>query len=285
YNNHSTGIAGWDDGDGIQFGTRDNRIVGNTIVQPVDARFAVGLKNGSVNNVVQDNILIHEGTRGSLEVDPSSQPGLISDYNIVVNVFSDDTNFFTLTEWRSPPFGFDAHSIIATSAAVFASAGDYHLAVNSPARDAGIALSDLPTDLEDVARPQGPRTDIGAYELLAGGPSPTPTATGLPTVTRTVTLTSTRTGTATATRTATATATRTATAPPTPTPTATPSVTATGTHRVAGGLRYYSGARPVGGATVDLSGRTTTSDSAGQFELNGVPGGNWHLSPRKRGDR
>ena len=287
YNNHATGIAGWDDGDGIQFGTRDNRIIGNTIVQPANSRFAIGLKDGSINNFVQGNILLHVGSRGSLEVDPSSQPGLQSDYNIVVDLFSDDTDFLTLAEWRAPPFGFDAHSIVSTSAAVFAAPGDYHLAPTSLARDAGVVLPDLPTDLDGVVRPQGPRDDIGAYELGGGGPSPTPTVTAPPTTTRTgtATATATRTASYTATRTATATPTRTSTASASATPTATPSVTATGTHRVAGALRYYRGDRPVAGAAIELGGRMTMSNAVGQFDLTGVPGGTWRLAPRKMGDR
>ena len=112
YANHSTGIAGWDDGFDPQYGTRDNRIVGNTIVQAANSRFAIGLKNGSINNVVLDNILLNAGPRGSLDVDPESQPGLLSDYNIVVDEFADDDNFLDLAEWRA--LGFDAHSIVST---------------------------------------------------------------------------------------------------------------------------------------------------------------------------
>ena len=283
YNNQSTGIAGWDDGDGSAFGTRDNRFVGNTIVQPANARFAIGLKNGSVNNAVFDNILIHSGTRGSLEVDPSSQPGLQSDYNIVVDVFSDDTDFFSLAEWRVN--GWDVHSIIANPASLFAAANDYHLAAGSPARDAGIALSDLPSDLDGTARPQGAKFDVGAYEFVSGTPTPTFTSMPAATPTRTATVTATRTAAATATRTATATATRTASATRTSSATATP---VPGGHRIAGALRYYRGNRPVGAAVVQLDGsdtRTTASDTAGQYELTAVPDGAWLLAPRKSGGR
>ncbi len=66
YNNHATGIAGWDDGDGNAFGTMGNRIIGNTIMQPANARFAIGLKDGSIDNVVLDNIVLNAGPRGSL---------------------------------------------------------------------------------------------------------------------------------------------------------------------------------------------------------------------------
>ncbi|MGH7789115.1 MAG: right-handed parallel beta-helix repeat-containing protein [Candidatus Binatia bacterium] len=288
YANRSTGIAGWDDGYGDQFeppvyayGTRDNRILGNTIVQPSNGRFAIALKNGSVDNAVLDNILLHAGTRGSLEIDPESQPGLHSDYNIVVNVFSDDDNFFTLTQWRG--FGFDAHSIISNATALFvdAAANDYRLKTTAAARDAGTALADLPTDREGTARPQGSAFDMGAHELAASGPSPTPTATVAPTLTRTAT----GSATSTTTRTATSTATRTSTA--TVTPTITQTVTPAPTVRVGGTLRYYRDARPVAAADVHLDGpsaRSAASGAGGAFAFDGVPIGTWRLEPRKLGD-
>jgi hypothetical protein len=268
HDNRASGIAGWDDGDNPAYGTRDNRILGNTIVQPPTGRFAIVLINGSINNAVFDNILIHTGTRGSLEVDASSQIGLQSDYNIVVNVFSDDSDFLTLAEWRA--LGFDAHSIIATPAALFAPGG-YRLATTSPARDAGIARADLPSDLDGTTRPQGPQVDIGAYELTASGASPTPSATALP---------------PTATRTRTSTATASATTQPAATSTATPG--APSGNRIAGTLRYYRGSRPVAGAVVELDGpapQSTTSDAAGQFSFGAVADGNWRLEPRKTGGR
>lgn len=172
YDNHATGIAGWDDDEGSnEFGTRDNRFIGNTVVQADDGRFALSLINGSTNNVVQNNILLHRGDRGSLEVDAASRQGLSSDYNIVVDVFSDTEDFVDLAAWRA--LGFDANSIIATATALFVdeSADDYSLSATSPAVDRGTARADLPTDITGRARPQGTGFDIGAYEL-AGSVGP-----------------------------------------------------------------------------------------------------------------
>jgi parallel beta-helix repeat protein len=284
YNNHASGIAGWDDGDGNQFGTQANRIIGNTIVQPANARFAVDLKDGSINNAVLDNILLNAGPRGSLDVDPSSQPGLQSDYNIVVNVFSDDTNFYTLAQWRAFAGGFDAHSILSTAAAVFAPNG-YQLAPTSPARDAGTALLDLPTDLLGVTRPQGLQFDIGAYELSAAAASPTPTMTAAPSPTH---ATPSATRSATATRTPTATATRTVTASATATPTAVPTTAVPTVHAISGSLSYYANNDPVAAVTAQVDGPTTctaSSDATGQFTVTGVPDAAWRLTPNKNGDR
>jgi parallel beta-helix repeat protein len=57
---------------------------------------------------------------------------------------------------------------------VNASATDFTLKSTSPAIDAGITLSAVPTDIKGLARPQGARYTIGAYEYAASQP-PTPT--------------------------------------------------------------------------------------------------------------
>lgn len=264
YDNQSTGIAAWDDGDGNEFGSRDNRIVGNTIVQPSSARFAISLKDGSTGNEIFGNILLHLGARGSIEADPSSQVGLQSDYNIVNNRFSDDDNFLTLAQWRALSADFDPHSIVASAAAVFvnAAADDYHLSPTSPARDAGTPLIDLPTDLAGVTRPQGAKFDIGAYELVAATtqtPAP-PTVTPLP-------ATPTPMG-------------------PTLTPTA-PTPTATVVYSLGGTLHYFRGGAAIPGAALTLSGATSksaSSDAGGAYAFSGVPHGLWQLLPRKNGD-
>jgi hypothetical protein len=247
YANRATGIAGWDDGEGSNlYGTRDNRILGNTIVQPSGSRFAISLLNGSTGNLILGNVLLHLGTRGSVSADPSSQGGLVSDYNAVVNRFSDDDAFFTLAQWRT--FGFDAHSFLATPAALFVdgAGNDYRLSAASPARDSGSAHAELPTDRTGVARPQGSGVDVGAHEYVVAA-SPTPTATATPAV------------------------------PPTATPTGVP---------VAGTLRARGGA-PVANATLTLSGAsppTATSAVAGTYAFAGVQLGVRQLTPRKNGD-
>ncbi|MBX3028243.1 right-handed parallel beta-helix repeat-containing protein [bacterium] len=250
YGNRATGIAGWDDGEGSnRYGCRDNVIVGNTIVQPSGSRFAIGLLNGSTGNSIRDNILLHLGTRGSVSADPSSQVGLVSDYNVVVDRFSNDDVFYTLAQWRG--FGFDAHSFIASAAALFVDAAndDYHLSATSPARDAGIAHPDLPLDRDGVARPQGAAVDIGAYErVVAGSPSPSPTATGTP-------------------------------APP-------PTTTPTGGLQLAGTLLARGGV-PVPSATLTLAGagaHGAGSAANGSYGFAGVAPGVWTLTPRKSGD-
>jgi parallel beta-helix repeat protein len=48
---------------------------------------------------------------------------------------------------------------------VNASGGDFHLRSGSPAIDAGTAIASVTTDADQVPRPQGSQTDIGAYEF------------------------------------------------------------------------------------------------------------------------
>jgi uncharacterized protein YjaG (DUF416 family) len=45
-----------------------------------------------------------------------------------------------------------------------AAANDFQLQATSPAIDAGMALSEVLTDLKGISRPQGAGYDIGAYE-------------------------------------------------------------------------------------------------------------------------
>jgi hypothetical protein len=168
FDNHAGGIAGWDDGFDPAFGTHDNQFLNNTIVQAANGRFAVSFLNGSFNNEITNDILIHPGTRGSINVDSSSEPGLNSDYNVVVDVFSynDGNTFVDLAEWQSR--GHDAYSFISNTSALFvdAAASDYHLSATSPAIDTGTSVTGVPVDLDGVPRPQNGIFDIGAYEFI-----------------------------------------------------------------------------------------------------------------------
>ncbi|MDX2170015.1 MAG: PQQ-dependent sugar dehydrogenase [Deltaproteobacteria bacterium] len=134
--------------------------------------------------------------------------------------------------------------------------------------------------------------------------SATPTRTASPTATRTSTATATPTTSATATRTASAsttpTLTATATRTPSQTPSATPTRTATPTPSgiasptptvpaapaIAGALRYYRGDRPLGGATVALSGVAPAeglSNASGTYAFAPLAAGAWAVTPRLSG--
>ncbi len=167
YHNHAGGIAAWDDDQGNQWGSKDNKYYNNTIHMPSDGRWAINLKNGSTGSKVYNNILIHENAaRGGLEIDTSSLTGFLSDYNVLTRVSVDETTM-SLPDWQST-YSRDAHSFSQTAGQTFLSPGtDYHLLVTALAIDAGSTLPEITDDLDGNARPQGTAYDIGAYEYLS----------------------------------------------------------------------------------------------------------------------
>src|SRR5262249_10384362 len=63
---------------------------------------------------------------------------------------------------------------------VNAAAFDFALQAASPAIDAGMMLSAVPTDLVGIPRPQGAGYDIGAYESVADPPTSASLSASLP---------------------------------------------------------------------------------------------------------
>jgi hypothetical protein len=171
YHNHGGGIAAWDDDQGPQWGCKNNRFYHNTVHIPTDGRWAIHLSNDSSGNNISNNILVHDhADKGGLEIDASSITGLVSNYNVMVNV-SVDENLMTLASWQTT-YGQDLHSFTESPGTTFVSPGtDYHLQSGSRARDGGTQLSGITTDLEGTARPYGSACDLGAYEYHgeAGG--------------------------------------------------------------------------------------------------------------------
>jgi parallel beta-helix repeat protein len=149
----------------------DDRVIGNTVVVAADGRWAFNMPDpGCTGNVLADNVFYsYHSFRGSIAIATPAPAGFASDYNAVMDRFSTDggDTRIGLVAWQA--LGYDAHSFLATPAELFAdpAGGDYHLAPASPARDAGVVRSDLPDDLEGTPRPQGPTSDVGAYEAPA----------------------------------------------------------------------------------------------------------------------
>ena len=169
YNNHSNGISLYRI-DGAA-GSIGNSVINNTIVQAADARWAVNIKNQSTSNLVVNNILFHDGSRGSINIAADSLSGFRSDYNIVVDRFSldDGDHFIRLAEWRSAT-GLDRHSQVSRPQDVFVNleSSDYHLRDGSPAIDAADPALAPRMDIEGSPRPRGARPDAGAYEAKDG---------------------------------------------------------------------------------------------------------------------
>jgi len=181
YDNHASGISLYQIDGGQP--ARNNQVLHNTIVMASDARWAINIQNASTGNVVRNNILYNQHSfRGSIAISADSLPGFVSDTNVVMDRLSTDggDTRLTLAAWRGVT-GQDTQSIVATPAILFGdfAADDYHLSSTSPARDAGATLPSVTDDREGAPRPQGPASDIGAFEFPAA-----PTAVSL-TVTRT----------------------------------------------------------------------------------------------------
>ena len=167
YNNHAGGIAAWDDAQGNQWGSKNNKYYNNTVHMPTDGRWAINLKNGSIGCEVFNNILIHQNSsRGGLEIDTSSLMGFSSDYNILTRISVDETTI-SLSAWQST-YSQDSQSFSQTAAQTFVSpSSDYHLLCTALAIDGGATLPEIIVDLDGNTRPQDAGYDIGAYEWVS----------------------------------------------------------------------------------------------------------------------
>jgi hypothetical protein len=174
YNNHASGISLYAI-DGAE-GSSRNLVYNNTIVMAQGARWCVNIPastEGQPNptgNKVKNNILYTaDSNRGSVVTYSVAPPGFESDYNVVVNRFSSDDgdSGLALSSWRAQ--GLDLHSIVAGPSDLFVNpvSGDYHLKANSPARAAGLVLTQVTDDLDGLARPAGAYS-IGCFEAQPG---------------------------------------------------------------------------------------------------------------------
>ena len=168
YMNHASGISLYQID--ASAGSYNTKVYNNTVINASDGRWCLNINTGSYADTVYNNILINLHTwRGSIAIDASSLPDFCSDYNIVVDRFSDDSGNTTmsLAQWQA--LGYDLNSLLADPLdSIFTDwpSGDYHLRDNSQAIDAGTDLVSpiVQYDLDGITRPQGTGYDIGAYE-------------------------------------------------------------------------------------------------------------------------
>jgi hypothetical protein len=165
YDNHASGISLYRIDGGQP--ARNNLIAHNTLVQAADARWAINIQNASTGNRVVNNILLTLHTWGAIAISSDSLPGFVSDANVLTPRFTLDggSSVLGLAAWRAAT-GQDARSFASVPAELFVdpATGDYHLRPGSPARDAGLAATDVLTDFDGQPRPNGPAADIGADE-------------------------------------------------------------------------------------------------------------------------
>ena len=177
YDNLAGGIAGWDDGDGNEWGTRNNAFVHNTVAFASGAgRTAINLRDGSTGNTVRNNIFAGGGSL-AIRFDTSSLAGLDSDYNLLhsldrfPDIAVDDATgtSYTLAAWQALTGG-DAHSLAADAGFVDRANDNYHLAASSPARNGCDPAVVVSPDLAGLSRPQETRPDMGAFEYVVLAP-------------------------------------------------------------------------------------------------------------------
>ncbi|MBN1296943.1 right-handed parallel beta-helix repeat-containing protein, partial [bacterium] len=141
--NHAGGIACWGDGNGPDWGCKDNVFVNNTIVfDSDDGRWCISLKEASTDAVLLNNILIG-GDDGALEFSGDSLAGLLSDCNVMhslagdIVVTEEDSAYYTLPQWQAG--GRDARTVNVPPPVLFISqdVDGYRLNAGCAAVDSG----------------------------------------------------------------------------------------------------------------------------------------------------
>jgi hypothetical protein len=169
WGNHASGIVGWGDGNGPEWGTMDCEFYHNTVwFRPGEGRWCLSLKEGSVRATVRNNILFG-GARGAIEFDDSSFVGWQEDHNLLRRAGSSqiatnesDDSTYTLAAWQALGQGTDSFN--DDPQFINTGADDFHLSPTSPALNVGTLIPGVPADLTGAPRVQGPAPDFGCYE-------------------------------------------------------------------------------------------------------------------------
>jgi parallel beta-helix repeat protein len=165
YGNHASGIANFQI-DGAA-GPKGMRILNNTIDMASDGRWAILFKSSTGANSARNNVLYNRNSAhgGIVYGDATDVADLDSASNVLDAVSPDDGGTrFTLAQWQAQ--GHEIGSISIPLVSLFVNPGlDYRLPAGSAAIDHGIALADVPNDIEGRSRPAGPAPDIGAFEF------------------------------------------------------------------------------------------------------------------------
>jgi len=171
FNNHTAqGIALFQQDGAIS--TQGAKIFNNTIIVPADGRWGILVRDDSnVGTEIYNNVILNfHAWRGCIAVENTAQ--FASDYNILHNKMSasGDGSAIPLAQWQA--LGFDTHSQLAdplTDIFEDPANGDYHLAENSQAIDAGTSIvsPSVSVDIDSMPRPLGAGFDIGCYEYAS----------------------------------------------------------------------------------------------------------------------
>jgi len=138
---------------GIILSSGDGNLAINNIIQKNSYGIAVSYR--ATNSKVYNNVL-YANTYYGIDVGGGSTDAAVKN-NIVYQ------NGYTITDAGSRTIM--SNNLTTDPGFVNPSANDFRLQAGSPAIDAGVAVAEVTGDFNDVARPQGPAYDIGAYEF------------------------------------------------------------------------------------------------------------------------
>ena len=176
-NNIITG-NGFDDGErgselgGAIISSGDNNLFYNNIVYSNKHGVIIGHISSAGNNKIYNNTIY--GNQGLGLQFLADSPNTTAQNNIVY-LNGNGTPGQQIVDWGTTGLTAD-HNLITDPSFVNAGAANFRLQSGSAARDAGITVGAVTTDIESIARPQGVAYDIGAYEFTNAPPS-TATAT------------------------------------------------------------------------------------------------------------
>jgi hypothetical protein len=164
--------------------TEDCVIVNNTVVNTDGIELLVQFDTR--DNVIANNVLVAGPQHVFVENPYRENVGNVLDHNLYYSV---DGSSAGTWEWKgvehgdfdrwSTRSGNDRHSTFADPGFVDPAAGDFSLRADSPAVDAGAFLAASgATDLGGEPRAQAGGIDLGAFEVAAPPPSPTPSIAG-----------------------------------------------------------------------------------------------------------
>lgn len=159
--NHASGIAVFH-----QDGARCSRrieILGNTVVQAEDGRWALVVQDCPRVTVVGNVLLTRHPWRGVIEMPDPDPPHFHSDHNVVTGRFSvdDGNSVLSLAQWQAQT-GQDASSVAAAISSTLLPGSGRHVP-GGPAEDAG-APGGPRRDFDGVPRTAGAGPDAGAFE-------------------------------------------------------------------------------------------------------------------------
>jgi len=153
---HNNGTAGSTYTFGIILSSGSENTAYNNVVW--DNEGGIQVENGSpVNTTVYNNTIYHNASSG-MYVGSDSSNAIIQNNLLYANGTPEIHNSGEGTVLDHNLMGTDPKFVNATS-------GDFRLQSNSPAIDAGIAVSSVTTDIAGTLRPQGGGDDIGAFEV------------------------------------------------------------------------------------------------------------------------